>query len=58
MAEFILKNDYFQFWYKVYQQNSGTAIGSKFASPYACIFMDQVESKFLHSQKFQPLVMV
>ena len=58
MAEFILKNDYFQFWYKVYQQNSGTAIGSKFAPPYTCIFMDQVESKFLHSQKFQPLVMV
>ena len=56
MAEFVLKNNYFQFSDKVYQQISGTAIGTKFASPYACTFMDQVESKFLQTQKFQPLV--
>ena len=56
MAEFVLKNNYFQFSDKVYQQISGTAIGTKFAPPYTCIFMDQVESKFLHTQKFQPLV--
>ena len=56
MAEFVLKNNYFQFSDKVYQQISGTAIGTKFAPPYACIFMDQVESKFLQTQKFQPLV--
>ena len=37
---------------KVYQQIPGTAIGTKFASPYACMFMDQVESKFLQTQKF------
>ena len=47
MAEFVLKNNYFPFLDKVYQQISGTAIGTKFASPYACISMDQVESKFL-----------
>ena len=40
----------------VYQQISGTAIGIKFAPPYACMFMDQVKSKFLQTQKFQPLV--
>ena len=56
MAEFVLKNNYFQFLEKVFQQISGTAIGTKFAPPYACIFMDQVESKFLQTQKFQPLV--
>ena len=56
MAEFVLKNNYFQFSDKVYQQISGTAIGTKFAPPYACIFIDQVESKFIQTQKFQPLV--
>ena len=56
IAEFVLKNNYFQFSDKVYQQISGTAIDTKFAPPYACIFMDQVESKFLQTQKFQPLV--
>ena len=35
MAEFVLKNNYFQFLYKVYQQISGTAVGAKFAPPYA-----------------------
>ena len=56
MAEFVLKNNYFQFLEKVFQQISRTAIGTKFAPPYTCIFMDQVESKFLQTQKFQPLV--
>ena len=54
MAEFLLKNYYFQF--SDNQQISRTAIGTKFAPPYACVFMDQVESKFLQNQKFQPLV--
>ena len=56
MAEFVLKNNYFQFWDKVYQQISGTPIGAKFAPPYKYIFMDQLETKFLQTQKFQPLV--
>ena len=56
MAEFVLKNNYFEFSDKVFQQISGTAMGIKFAPPYACIFMDQVESKFLQTQKFQPLL--
>ena len=29
---------------------------TKFAPSYACIFMDQVESKFLKTQQQQPLV--
>ena len=56
MAEFLLKNSYFQFSDKVYQRISGTAIGTKSAPPYACMLMDQVESKFLQTQKFQPHV--
>ena len=40
MAEFVLKNTYFQFCNKVYQKISGTAIATKFAPPYACKFMD------------------
>ena len=32
------------------------AIGTKFASPYACIYIDQVEQKFLATQINQPLI--
>ena len=56
MAEFVLKNNYFQFSEKVYRQISGTTIATTFAPPYACLFMDEVDSKFLQIQKFQPLV--
>ena len=56
MAEFALKNNYFQFSDKVYQQISGIAMSTKLAPPYACIFIDQVESKFLQTKTFQPLV--
>ena len=33
-----------------------TAIGTKFAPTYACIFIDEIETKFLQTQEFQPLV--
>ena len=56
MAELVLKNNYFEFNGEVFQQTSGTAIGSKFAPPYACIFMDKIEKDFLQTQKYQPLV--
>ena len=56
MAEYVLKNNYFQFSDKVLQQTSGTAIDTKFSPLYACTFMDQVEGKFLRTQKFQSLV--
>ena len=50
MAEFVLKNNIFEFNNKVFQQISGTAIGTKFAPPYARICMDRVE------QELQPLL--
>ena len=50
IVEFVLNNNIFEFNSKAYQQNSGTAIGSKFARPYSCIYMDEVEQKFLGIQ--------
>ena len=42
MADFILKNNLFEFDSKFYKQISETAIGTKFAPLYACIFMDHI----------------
>ena len=56
MTEFVLKNNYFEFVNKIKQQIFGTAIGTKFAPPYACIFMSDLETKFLEGQHLQHLV--
>jgi hypothetical protein len=52
LAEFVLKNNYFEFNSGVYSKNSGTAMhmGTKFAPAYACIFMAMVETEFLEQQ--------
>ena len=55
MAEFVLKNNFFEFDSKVKQQISGTVTGTKFAPPYPCIFMDKVEIDFLEMQAVKPL---
>ena len=55
-AKFVLSNNYFEFSKKVFQEISGTAIDTKFASPYACIYMNGVETRFLQTQRFKPLV--
>ena len=54
MADFVLKNNLSEFDCKFYQQISGTAIGTKFAPPYACIFMDFIETEFLKTQAIKP----
>ena len=54
MADCVLKDNLFEFDCKFYQQISGTAIGTKFAPPYACIFMDYVETEFLKTQAIKP----
>ena len=54
MADSVLKNNLFEFDCKFYQQISGTAIGTKFAPPYACIFMDFIETEFLKTQAKKP----
>ena len=56
MAEFVLKNNFFEFNDKIKQQVSGTTIGTKFAPPYACLFMDKFETRFLETQQLQLLV--
>ena len=56
MTEFALKNNYFEFDSKVKKQISGTAIGTKFPPPYACIFMDKVEIGFLEAEYIKPWV--
>ena len=56
MAEFVLKNNYFEFNSDIYHQMSGTAIGTKFAPPYACLFMDRVETEFLDKEPIKPWV--
>ena len=56
VAEFLLKNNYFEFNGQVKHQILGTAIGTKFAPTYAFIFMDEIKTKFLQTQEFQPLL--
>ena len=50
MAKFVLASNYFEFNEKVCKQISGTGVGTKFAPPYACIFMDEMETSFLKTQ--------
>ena len=44
MADFVPKNNLLEFVSNFYKQISGTTIGTKFAPPYACIFMDHIET--------------
>ena len=57
MAHFVLNNNYFDFDSCIKQQISGTAIGTKFASPCACIFVDKVESAFLELENTKAMGM-
>ena len=56
MAQFVLKNNYFEFDSMIKQQVLGTAIETKFAPPYACNFMDRVETEFLEKEHLKPWV--
>ena len=56
MAHSVLKNNYFDFYVKVKQQISGKAKATKFVPPYACIFLDEVETSFLETQEMKFLV--
>ena len=54
MTEFVLKNNFFEFETKIIQEFSGRGIGTKFAPPYACLFMDRKENDFLDSEIVKP----
>ena len=56
LTEFALKNNYFEFNNEIKQQISGTAIVTKFAPPYACIYMDKTKTNFLKTQELQLFV--
>ena len=46
MAEFVLKNNFFEFDTNVYQHMSGTAIWTKFAPPYASFLWTNLKPNF------------
>ena len=54
MVKFVVQNNYFEFNGETKEQTSGTALGTKFAPPYASIFMEQVE--FVKNKIHQLLV--
>ena len=55
MAGIVLKINWFEFDRSVFQEILGTATGTKFVQPYACIFMDKHKTKFLETQILKPL---
>ena len=56
MAEFELNDNIFELNSKAYQLKPGTAIGTKFAPRYACIYMDKIKQKFVETQSKKPLI--
>ena len=53
IADFLPKNNFFEFKGEVKRQKPGTVIGNKFETPYASIFVDAVETEFCTSQYLQ-----
>ena len=47
MADLVLKNNCFDFNGQIKQQTCGTAIGTKFTPPYACLSIKKIETAFL-----------
>ena len=56
LGELVLKNNIFEFSDKTYKQIRVTAIGTKFAPPYAILFMAALEEKILNKVKKKPNV--
>ena len=56
LAEFVFKNDFFEFNIEIKQLISATAIGTKFAPLYACIYMNKTETDFLKTQELEPFL--
>ena len=48
LAELVLKNNIFEFSDKTYKQILGAATGTKFAPPYAVLFIAALEEKILN----------
>ena len=56
LAEMVLKNNIFQFNEKTFKQVRGTAVGTKFAPPYAILFMADIEEKILSASEKKPMI--
>ena len=56
LTELVLKNNIFEFSDKTYIQICGTAIGTKFAPPYAVTFTAALEEKISSKVKKKPSV--
>ena len=55
MARFASENNYFKFNKDIKKQIPGTTIGTKFAKPYPCMFMEYFEKRLLEPQHVGPL---
>ena len=53
LAEIVLKNNIFQFNEKTLKQLRGTPFGTKFAPPYAILFMADLEERILEDIELQ-----
>ena len=56
LAEIVLKSNIFQFDEKTFKQVRGTAIGTKFAPPYAILFMADLEEKIVSASEKKPMI--
>ena len=56
LAEIVLKKNIFEFDEKAFKQVRGTEIGTKFAPPYAILFMAELEEKILNAFEEKPVI--
>jgi hypothetical protein len=56
LTKLILESNIFEFNGKLYIQLHGTAMGSKFAPSFACIYLNWLEQKFLPHAPIKPIV--
>ena len=54
LASIVLKENYFELSSKIYHQKSGTAIGTKFAPPYANLFTAGLEKRIFGNSGYHP----
>ena len=56
LVEIVLIKNFFEFDQKTFKQVRGTAIGIKFAPPYAILFMAGLEQKILNAFEEKPMI--
>ena len=56
LSEIFIKNNIFQFNEKTLKQLKGTAIGTKFAPPYAILLMVDLKERVLEDIELQPCI--